>query len=70
MTRQTIEPDQWWTPDLALNGETAPRRVLKHANGFVMYSDGSRKVKECTEAQWDNWVHKFQCRPNRYAKRA
>lgn len=62
--------DEWWTPDPILNGETPPRRVLARANGMVLYSDGSRKTKECTDAQWQNWVHKFQCRQDRYARKA
>lgn len=62
--------DEWWTPDPMFDEKTAPRRILAENEETVIYSDGSRKTKECTKAQFENWRKKFGCTKDRYAKRA
>lgn len=53
--------DEWWIPHKAFAGQTAPRRILAEGNGFVLYSDGSRKSKECTKEQFENWRKRYAC---------
>lgn len=53
--------DDWWSPTMACNGEIAPRRILAIANGMVLYSDGMRKTKECSEAKFDTWIARYGC---------
>lgn len=63
--------DEWWTPGAAFTDEPSakPRRVLAEGNGMVIYSDGSRKTKECTKEAFEAWRRKFGCRLNPYARK-
>lgn len=62
--------DEWWSPHPSFNGETAPRRILAESDGMILFSDGARRTKECTREQFDNWIKKFGCTKDPYAKRA
>lgn len=53
--------DEWWVPAKVFAGVTSLRRVLADGNGFVLYSDGSRKTKECTKEQFEAWRRRFAC---------
>lgn len=60
--------DDIWAPNEAFQGKVKPRRVLAVGNGHVIYSDGSRKTKECKVTVFSNWIRKYSCLPNRYRK--
>ena len=58
---ETTLSDEWWIPNKAFAGQTAPRRILAEGHGYVLYSDGGRRSKECTKEQFERWRQRYAC---------